>query len=325
MTRTDSPKFPPALTCGCFTALWFFSANVAGHDGTKFTISAGVDVTHGDYGQVQSTDSYTLPVTISYSISQALTASLTIPYIYQSNNGTVPLGDNRYPMRGADQASSFGSGNQNNPANPGNQGNPGNMGGGNMGNPGHMDPSGNPGQSAGMNPSSHSSPPEYSDESQSGLGDLSLTVNYRLLDESAAAPGISTQFYVKFPSADDDKSLGTGAYDYGVGLWFGKWFDNWQLGTHFLYVMPGSTSSFDPDNYWEWSLTTGHILNDNLMIGFTLDGATAPFPENEDLLELQLHSDYWISDRTSIGTFVSFGLSDGSSDYSAGIYGAFNF
>jgi hypothetical protein len=322
MEGNISPPIFPGFIYGCLASLFLWNVAAADETPPSFRFGAGLDLSHGDYGSDQTTDSYSLPLTIDYSFNDNLGVTLSLPYMYQSNNALISLGGSRFPMQGPGHDTSAGSGSGGNPDGDGSMGGqdhmgPGSGSGGNSGS--------GPGGDSGSNPMGGSTDVPFSDESQNGPGDLALTVHYRLLTEGETSPGISTQFYVKFPIADEDKGLGTGAYDYGAGLSVGKWFSRWQLDAQVIYVMPGSTSSFDPDDYWEWSLTSSYLVNDQLNVGMGLAGATAPFSDTDDVLDLELQGSYWLSPRTSVGGFVSFGLSESSADYSAGVYGMFSF
>jgi Putative MetA-pathway of phenol degradation len=161
--------------------------------------------------------------------------------------------------------------------------------------------------------------------SQNGLGDVNLTAGVVLLDESETTPMIRPLAYVKAPTADKDKGLGTGAFDFGGGLSVGKDFGDWALYTEALYVVPGSSSVYKPDNYWTYQGSVSHPLTPKLDAGVEISGATAAFSGNSGALEVQLKTSYQISPRGSLGGSLSMGLSNSSPDYTAGVYGAINF
>jgi len=65
----------------------------------------------------------------------------------------------------------------------------------------------------------------YTQSPVNGLGDIALSAKYMLKDETEYLPRISLRGAVKFPTASEDKYLGTGKYDYGAGLLFDKSFE----------------------------------------------------------------------------------------------------
>lgn len=296
------------ITCGCIASLCLPLLANADDESSTYTISAGLELYHGNYGTDESTDIISFLPAMEYSFTDKFRAMLVIPYLYMSNNATVPIGGGHFPMQGSGQGASPNTGGI------GDMGGPGQMGhGGGMGPPGSGHPPG------------HSSPPDFSDESESGLGDVILTMSYLLLAEKEKSLNVSTELYVKFPTADEDKSLGTGAYDYGAGVSLGKWLAGWQLDAQVLYIMPGSTPSYDLSNYWDWSLSSSYLLTNRLSLGVGLSGATNPFAGSDDLLELELLGSFWASPRAGIWTVLSFGLSESSADYGVGVYGTVSF
>ena len=161
--------------------------------------------------------------------------------------------------------------------------------------------------------------------SQSGLGDMTLTAGYVLLSDSATTPTLRPLVYVKAPTADKDKGLGTGAFDIGGGVSLGKVFGDWSAYTEVLYVAPGSTSAYNPDNYWTYQGSLSYELTQKLDVGLALSGATAAFAGNSAALEVQLKSSYRVSEQSNIGAYMGQGLSDSSPDYTAGFYGGVSF
>jgi hypothetical protein len=55
-------------------------------------------------------------------------------------------------------------------------------------------------------------------EGSSGVGDLALRVKAKIRDEKNGVPCLSTRLQVKIPIGDEDRALGSGKPDYGLGL-----------------------------------------------------------------------------------------------------------
>jgi hypothetical protein len=255
----------------------------------RFSLGLGFEFATGDYGTDLTTDSYRVPLTLSYYPSDRIDLALEIPYIYQSAGTTVSLGGMRFPG-----ASGTGSG---------------------------MDGRGGSGMMGDFGAAS-SDDTEDRTESRSGLGDITLTAGYILMEESAAIPLVRPIGYVKFPTADEDEGLGTGEFDFGGGLSLAKWFGRWSTYIEGMYIAPGSSADFEPDNYWTYQGSLGYRFTDHLSSGVALSGATAAFDGAPDALEAKARINYWISERASLGGYVAKGLSDGSPEFGMGIYGA---
>jgi len=262
-----------------------FSVPAQGAD-RKLSLGLGFEYATGDYGTDETTDSYKIPLLLNYYPTDRLGFELEIPYLYQSNSTTVTLGGMRFPAQ-----------------------EDGRNGQGRMG-------------SGGVGSSAVST--DHSD-SQSGLGDITLTASYIILDEQEQFPLVRPLLYAKFPTADEDDGLGTGEFDYGVGLGLAKWFGDWSTYLEGMYVLPGSSGDFDPDNYWTFLASASYRLTDTLRPGVSLSGGTAAFDEASDPLEAKLKLSYWPSERGSLGGYLATGLSDGSPDFGAGFFGFVSF
>lgn len=83
--------------------------------------------------------------------------------------------------------------------------------------------------------------------SNSGIGDIIVRGSYYLLSEGEKAPfDLSLTGKIKFPTADDSKGLGTGEFDEGVGVEFGKRLDKeWSIFADASYVSIGSPPGTD--------------------------------------------------------------------------------
>lgn len=266
-------------------ACGLYSSPAQGAD-RRLSLGLGFEFATGDYGTDETTDSYKVPLIVNYYPTERLGFELEIPYIHQSNSTTVTLGGMRFP------AHEGGTG-----AGPG---------------AGH----------GGMGTSTSSG--DVSD-SQSGLGDITLTAGYIALEEQVSIPLVRPLLYVKFPTADEDEGLGTGEFDFGAGLGLAKWFGNWSTYLEGMYVLPGSSGDFDPDDYWTWLVSASYRLTDTLRPGVSLSGGTSAFEEASDPLEARLKLSYWSSERSSFGAYLAKGLSNGSPDFGAGIFGFISF
>jgi len=161
--------------------------------------------------------------------------------------------------------------------------------------------------------------------SQSGLGDITLTAGYALVAETTDVPLVRPVLYAKFPTADEDKGLGTGALDFGGGLSLAKDVGDWSTYAEAIYIVPGSSSSYEPNNFWSYQASADYHFTRQLSYGIGLAGATAAFDSSDHALEAQLKFDYWPTEQGSFGGYLAKGLSDGSADYGGGLYAAIRF
>ena len=157
-----------------------------------------------------------------------------------------------------------------------------------------------------------------SSESQMGLGDVSLTTGYNLIPESDRTVLVRPLVYVKFPTGDEDKGLGTGELDLGGGLAVSKWLGDWFPYAELLYISPGDSGSLELQDYWSYTVSLGYAATDRLRPEVSLVGATSAFEGADDVQSLELALNYWPAARFRLQGYLSFGLTDASSDFGTG-------
>lgn len=108
---------------------------------------------------------------------------------------------------------------------------------------------------------------------QKGLGDTVLSATYQIPSFSSTLPFFDLGFEVKLPTADENKGLGTGAYDYGVQL--------------DAYQQVGASTLF-------------------ATVGYKLRGKSTLFDRMQDSLFLSLGVSRPLSERWSYGVIYDF-------------------
>lgn len=160
-------------------------------------------------------------------------------------------------------------------------------------------------------------------ETQMGLGDASLKTGYTLTSESNYMFSVRPLLFVKFPTGDEDNGLGTGEFDYGGGLSVSKWLGDWQPYGELLYINSGKPDNLDLENYWSYTLSLEYEVSKHLRPEVSLVGSTNPFVGADDVQSLEFILKYWPTDNIRLKGYVSFGLTDATSDFAGGIFIAF--
>ena len=96
-------------------------------------------------------------------------------------------------------------------------------------------------------------------QSESGLGDITLKVGYILLPEKDYLPQVRPIAFVKFPTADKNKALGTGEFDEGFSVEVSKWFGDWNPFAEAGYTVQGKSSQLALKNYLAYNAGTTPI------------------------------------------------------------------
>jgi hypothetical protein len=160
-------------------------------------------------------------------------------------------------------------------------------------------------------------------QTEHGLGDILLRVSYIVLKEEPLLPEIEPYLKIKFPTADEDRGLGTGEFDETLGVDLSKTFlDNRLAGYLSLaYTFIGSPPGADFDNTFGWSIGAAYAVTLPFSVFAFLDGATAIAPGQDNPLELRVGVEYRFTKAVKLTGSVMKGLSDGSADWgvSAGL------
>ena len=150
----------------------------------------------------------------------------------------------------------------------------------------------------------------------SGLGDLRLSAGYAF--DTGSPLGVDLTGTVKVPTADEDKGLGTGEFDYGLGVDLYRSFDGTLVFGGAGYTVLGDNQYLQLDN----------VANANVGFSRSLGGGSAGL-----MYDWRQAASQTADDRSEITGFYSMrtggdnkfqvygtaGLSDGSPDWGAGV------
>ena len=157
---------------------------------------------------------------------------------------------------------------------------------------------------------------------EDGIGDILLRASFVVLKEDTLLPEIEPYLKIKFPTADEDRGLGTGEFDETIGVNLSKSFtDRLSAYLTLAYTFIGSPPGEDFDNSFGWSIGAAYAVAPSFSIFAFLDGSTAIAPGQDDPLELRVGAEFRITKALKLTGAVVKGLSDGSPDWglSAGV------
>jgi Putative MetA-pathway of phenol degradation len=153
---------------------------------------------------------------------------------------------------------------------------------------------------------------------EDGLGDILLRASFIVLKEQPLLPEIEPYLKIKFPTADEDRGLGTGEFDETIGVDLSKTFLD-RLGVYvtLAYTFIGSPPGEDFNNSFGWSIGAAYAVARPFSVFAFLDGSTAIAPGQDNPLELRVGAEFRIIKALKLtGSFMK-GLSDGSADWGA--------
>jgi len=153
----------------------------------------------------------------------------------------------------------------------------------------------------------------------SGLGDIILRLGVIALAEDSKVPQLRPSLYVKCPSADVSKGLGTGEFDFGVGIEASKWLGNAQLIGEGFYTFQGKAEGFNLQDYLSYTAAVGYQVTENIKPMLMVRGATAPTTVSGVLLEARARVIWTLTGNTSLDLYGSRGIADASPEYGGGL------
>ena len=123
-----------------------------------------------------------------------------------------------------------------------------------------------------------------------GFGDNILLGRYYVLDGAvnSVVPTIAITGRIKFPTADEDRGLGTGKFDEGVGMELSKFLtESWLLFVDGSYTFIGDPEGVNFHDQWNYDVGMGYYLTPRVIGSFYYEewGALLPgLPNPRDLL-----------------------------------------
>ncbi|MEW6246505.1 MAG: transporter [Nitrospirota bacterium] len=288
-----------AAIAGVLVALVDSVAGVAaeqknGQEAPNWQVSFSPTYSSGKYGTDTTTDIAYLPLSIRRLFDDG-DVTFTIPYICISSTGAVTLLSgvpNRVSSSGSSGSGSSGSGG----------GPPGGIPGGSSG----------PGSGRGKSPGSV----EPTASTDCGIGDLILRGRYYLVDERDWIPTIAVTGRIKFPTADENRGLGTGEFDEGFGVEVSKTLvGNWLGFVDFGYIFIGDPPGVDLRNQWYYDFGVGYNATKNLLLSAYYEEYRALIPNLSNPRDFLFALNYKATSALRFNASLLVGLSDGAPAY----------
>jgi hypothetical protein len=160
----------------------------------------------------------------------------------------------------------------------------------------------------------------------SGLGDLVARGGYALMKEDPQPFDLYLGAKVKLPTAARSKGLGTGEFDEGLGLEFGKRvIPEWTVLADLYFTFIGDPPGTDLNNQVAADIGFSHPVGKDLTAMVFLEGSNALVSGQPAPLDLRGTLDYKLGEQGSAFVGGLVGLSDGSPDYGLSLGGSFRF
>lgn len=154
--------------------------------------------------------------------------------------------------------------------------------------------------------------------STEGMGDISVSLAYNLIDERRNWAGLDVGGKIKFGTADASKSLGTGENDYTLYSELTKPLDNWTPFLRLGYKWKGDPPSLNYRNVWLGSVGTDVRISPTLSFGGSYDWQQAVTRTSSATSEALLYLNFRLSAVNRMNLYAISGFSHASPDWGSG-------
>jgi hypothetical protein len=153
---------------------------------------------------------------------------------------------------------------------------------------------------------------------ESGFGDTWLSLGYSVDAIPPELFHLDLVAKVKAPTADEDRGLGTGEWDYTLQADFFKSMGKFSPLATVAYKIKTDSPTLKLDNVWYASVGGAYQINQPTSMGLTLDYQEAATDTADDALELFGYVSYALSPSWSLTGYGYGGFTDGSPDQGFG-------
>jgi hypothetical protein len=147
---------------------------------------------------------------------------------------------------------------------------------------------------------------------EAGLGDISLSAGWTVLQDGDKTPKIRPTLYIKAPTGDKERGLGTGTFEAGPGLSVSKWLGDIQLFAEGAYIFQDSNSSYQGKNYLSYNAGGGIQATDRLFVSLYAKGSSAQVDDGTAPVEGRLKLNFLQSRRVTWELYALAGFTDAS-------------
>lgn len=163
---------------------------------------------------------------------------------------------------------------------------------------------------------------------ESGIGDTVVRSRFYLVNDrgpGTSSPSITPFARLKIPTAASDRGLGTGRADFGFGVEVDKDFGPAFLFGDLGYTIVGKVRGLGLRNRSTASVGIGKPLSDSVTVSGMLDWRRSIVIGNPNPTDLVGVLSYKLNSSTTVSPNAFVGLTDGSSDFGAGVQMRFRF
>lgn len=153
---------------------------------------------------------------------------------------------------------------------------------------------------------------------QSGLGDVISAFSYTMIDHAPTGIAFDITARLKIPTANADKNLGSGQFDYAVQGDLYKTISKFTLAATFGYRILGNPSVIPFHNVFYGAASLGYRLSQTVVLGASYTMAQSPV-RLQDSRDITLYLSQRVTDHFRLNVYGLRGFSERSPDWGGGI------
>lgn len=154
---------------------------------------------------------------------------------------------------------------------------------------------------------------------ETGIGDLSLSAAYNLLDDRDYLAGLDIIGKIKLPTADENKFLGTGKTDYALNVEVFKTINAWTPYLNVGYKWKGDPSGINYNNVWNSAIGADYQMNRDLSLGASYDWQQKISRFSQNVQELSIYLSYRLNPQNKLNFYLLSGHGDSSPNWGSGL------
>lgn len=155
--------------------------------------------------------------------------------------------------------------------------------------------------------------------SESGLGDITAAYTWFAYPGTETYPIVDVTGRIKFPTADEDKGLGTGEMDFALETDLIKGINQHSLFLTLGYKIFGDLPDFEIDNVFYMSIGDSYRYSNQTSFGAFFDARQATTEFSDGVSELTGFVSHRLTDKWKLMSYLVAGFSNASPDWGIGV------
>ena len=154
---------------------------------------------------------------------------------------------------------------------------------------------------------------------ESGLGDITAAYTWFAYPGTDTYPIVDVTGRIKLPTADEDKGLGTGEFDFALETDLIKGFDKHSLFLTLGYKIFGDTPNVEIDNVFYTSIGDSYRYSPKTSFGAFFDARQATTEFSDGVSELTGFVSHRLTPKWKLMSYLVAGFSNASPDFGIGV------